>query len=71
MMNGIGNQMKRNMGRPLFSGTIKKLIPETIHVVKRLLKDTGAFQHMAILHEDRVTGMRDGLRDFGQQIEAI
>ena len=24
---------------------------------------------MAILHEDRVTGMRAGMRDFGQQIE--
>jgi GMP synthase (glutamine-hydrolysing) len=38
-------------------------------VVERLLKDRGAFQYMAILHEDRVTGMRDGKRDFGQQIE--
>jgi GMP synthase (glutamine-hydrolysing) len=38
-------------------------------VVERLLKDSGAFQYMAILHQDRVTGMRDGLRDFGQQIE--
>jgi GMP synthase (glutamine-hydrolysing) len=38
-------------------------------VVERLLKDTRAFQYMAILHEDRVTGMRDGKRDFGQQIE--
>jgi len=38
-------------------------------VVERILKDTGAFQYMAILHEDRVTGMRDGKRDFGQQIE--
>jgi len=38
-------------------------------VVERLLKDSGAFQYMAILHEDRVTGMRDGKRDFGQQIE--
>ena len=38
-------------------------------VVERLLKDTGAFQYMAILHEDRVTGMREGQRDFGQQIE--
>ena len=38
-------------------------------VVERLLGDTGAFQYMAILHEDRVTGMRDGRRDFGQQIE--
>jgi GMP synthase (glutamine-hydrolysing) len=24
---------------------------------------------MAILHEDRVTGIRDGRREFGQQIE--
>ncbi|MBN2862480.1 MAG: hypothetical protein JXN62_04915 [Bacteroidales bacterium] len=38
-------------------------------VVEALLKDTGAFQYMAILHDDRVTGMRDGQRDFGQQIE--
>lgn len=38
-------------------------------IVERLLKKTGAFQYMAILHEDRVTGMRDGKRDFGQQIE--
>jgi GMP synthase (glutamine-hydrolysing) len=38
-------------------------------VVERLLKGTDAFQYMAILHEDRVTGMRDGKRDFGQQIE--
>jgi GMP synthase (glutamine-hydrolysing) len=38
-------------------------------VVENLLKDTKAFQYMAILHEDRVTGMREGKRDFGQQIE--
>ncbi len=38
-------------------------------VVERLLKNTGAFQYMAILHADRVTGMRGGKRDFGQQIE--
>jgi GMP synthase (glutamine-hydrolysing) len=38
-------------------------------VVERILKNTKAFQYMAILHEDRVTGMRDGKRDFGQQIE--
>ena len=38
-------------------------------VVERLLKNSGAFQYMAILHEDRVTGMRNGKRDFGQQIE--
>jgi GMP synthase (glutamine-hydrolysing) len=38
-------------------------------VVERLLKTTDAFQYMGILHEDRVTGMRDNKRDFGQQIE--
>ena len=38
-------------------------------IVERTLSDTDAFQYMAILHEDRVTGMRDGKRDFGQQIE--
>ncbi len=38
-------------------------------IVERLLCGTGAFQYMAILHDDRVTGMRDGRRQFGEQIE--
>jgi GMP synthase (glutamine-hydrolysing) len=38
-------------------------------IVEQMLKDTNAFQYMAILHSDRVTGMRDGKREFGQQIE--
>lgn len=38
-------------------------------IIEKLLQNSGAFQYMAILHEDRVTGMRDGKRDFGQQIE--
>jgi GMP synthase (glutamine-hydrolysing) len=38
-------------------------------VVESILKNTGAFQYMAILHEDRVTGIRNGRREFGQQIE--
>ncbi len=38
-------------------------------VVERLLKNTKAFQYMAILHEDRVTGILNGKREFGQQIE--
>jgi GMP synthase (glutamine-hydrolysing) len=38
-------------------------------VVEKALCDRGAFQYMAILHEDRVTGMSNGRRDFGQQIE--
>ena len=38
-------------------------------IVEEELSSTGAFQYMAILHQDRVTGMRDGKRDFGLQIE--
>jgi GMP synthase (glutamine-hydrolysing) len=63
-------------GPALAARVIGEATPERIEtvrkatvVVERLLEDTGAFQYMAILHEDRVTGMRDGLRDFGQQIE--
>ena len=63
-------------GPALAARVIGKVTPERIEtvrkatvVVERLLESTGAFQYMAILHEDRVTGMRDGKRDFGQQIE--
>ena len=63
-------------GPALAARVIGAITPERIEtvrkatvVVERLLKDTGAFQYMAILHKDRVTGMRNGLRDFGQQIE--
>ena len=45
------------------------LVRKATAVVERLLKGTRAFQYLAILHEDRVTGMRDGKRDFGLQIE--
>jgi len=38
-------------------------------IVEEELASTGAFQYMAILHEDRVTGIRAGERDFGLQIE--
>lgn len=38
-------------------------------VVERELSGIKAFQYMAILHDDRVTGMRDGKRNFGRQIE--
>jgi GMP synthase (glutamine-hydrolysing) len=63
-------------GPALSARVIGEVTPERIEtvrkatqVVERLLKDSGAFQYLAILHEDRVTGMRDGKRDFGQQIE--
>ncbi len=38
-------------------------------IVENLLGNTKAFQYMAILHEDRVTGMVGGRREFGRQIE--
>lgn len=38
-------------------------------LVESRLEGTGAFQYMAVLHQDRVTGIRDGRRDFGLQIE--
>lgn len=38
-------------------------------IVEEELNGTGAFQYLAILHEDRVTGMIDGEREFGRQIE--
>lgn len=45
------------------------VVRQATAVVEHILCNTGSFQYMAILHEDRVTGMRDGKRDFGQQIE--
>ena len=38
-------------------------------VVEQELKGSGAFQYLAILHEDLVTGIRGGRREFGRQIE--
>ncbi len=45
------------------------LVRQATAIVEEELAATGAFQYMAILHEDRVTGMRQGRREFGQQIE--
>jgi len=63
-------------GPALAARVIGEATPERIEtvrkataIVERSLKASAAFQYMAILHEDRVTGMRDGKREFGQQIE--
>jgi GMP synthase (glutamine-hydrolysing) len=63
-------------GPALSARVIGEVTPERIDtvrkatsIVERLLKGTPAFQYMAILHHDRVTGMRDGKREYGQQIE--
>ena len=46
-----------------------EIVRKATSITEKLLHDTGAFQYMAILHEDRVTGMRNGKRDFGNQVE--
>lgn len=63
-------------GPALAARVIGEATPERIEtvrkatvVIERILHKVKAFQYMAILHEDRVTGMRDGKRDFGMQIE--
>lgn len=63
-------------GPALAARVIGEVTPEKIKIVRQatviteeILARTPAFQYMAILHHDRVTGMRDGKRDFGFQIE--
>ncbi len=45
------------------------LVRKATVILEEELSGTKAFQYMAILHNDRVTGMRDNKREFGQQIE--
>ncbi|MBN2709738.1 MAG: hypothetical protein JXR46_11900 [Calditrichaceae bacterium] len=76
---GLPNELFRRIpfpGPALAARVIGEATPERIEtvrqatrVVERILSGRDAFQYLAILHEDRVTGMRDGKRDFGQQIE--
>jgi GMP synthase (glutamine-hydrolysing) len=63
-------------GPALSARVIGEATPERIETVRRatavvegILKGTKAFQYLAILHEDRVTGMVEGRRAFGSQIE--
>jgi len=63
-------------GPALAARVIGEVTPERVEIVRAAtaiveqeLASSGAFQYMAILHEDRVTGMRDGKRDYGMQIE--
>ena len=63
-------------GPALAARVIGEVTPEKIAMVKKAtaiteaaLKNTKAFQYMAILHNDRVTGMRNNKRVFGNQIE--
>lgn len=63
-------------GPALCARVIGEVTPERIEIVRAAtevveekLTGTGAFQYLAILHEDRVTGIREGKRDYGLQIE--
>ena len=63
-------------GPALSARVIDEATPEKIELVRQatviteeILSNVDAFQYMAILHNDRVTGMRDNQRDFGFQIE--
>jgi GMP synthase (glutamine-hydrolysing) len=63
-------------GRALAARVIGEVTPQRIEtvraataIVEEELAPVDAFLKLAILHEDRVTGMRAGKRDFGLQIE--
>ncbi|MDD3180303.1 MAG: asparagine synthase-related protein [Opitutaceae bacterium] len=63
-------------GPALAARVIGAVTPERVAIVRqatavmeRRLKSSGAFQYLAILHQDRVTGIRGGQREFGHQIE--
>jgi GMP synthase (glutamine-hydrolysing) len=63
-------------GPALAARIIGEVTPERVRLVRKAtviteqeLSANGAFQYMAILHEDRVTGIRGGKREFGLQIE--
>ncbi len=46
-----------------------EVVRNATRIVEEELCDTGTFQYLAILHEDRVTGIRGGKRDYGLQVE--
>ena len=63
-------------GPALATRVIGEVTVAKIDIVRRAtaiteaeLSGTDAFQYLAILHQDRVTGVRDGKRAFGLQIE--
>lgn len=71
-------------GPALAARVIGEITPEKIEIVREataivehvigieyaiLIKSGMPFQYMAILHEDKVTGLRGGKREFGNQIE--
>ena len=63
-------------GPALAARIIGEVTPERVQTIRKAttiveeeLHNTNAFQYLAILHKDKVTGMREGKRDYGLQIE--
>ncbi len=63
-------------GPALAARVIGEVTPERVecvrqatHIVEQELSHTGTFQYLAILHKDKVTGVREAKRDYGLQIE--
>lgn len=63
-------------GPALAARVIGEVTPERIEIVREAtsiveeeLANIPAFQYMAILHQDKVTGIRNNKREFGMQIE--
>jgi GMP synthase (glutamine-hydrolysing) len=63
-------------GPALAARVIGEVTPERVAIVRAAtkiveeeLRDSGAFQYLAILHADKVTGIRNNKREFGFQIE--
>ena len=46
-----------------------EIVRKATRIVEEELSSTRAFQYLAVLHKDRVTGVKKGKRDFGLQIE--
>ncbi|MEA1912711.1 MAG: ATP-binding protein [candidate division WOR-3 bacterium] len=46
-----------------------EIVRKATKIVEEELSKTNAFQYLAILHKDKVTGVRKGKRDYGLQIE--
>lgn len=63
-------------GPALATRIIGEVTPERVEIIRKATKiveeelaNTGAFQYLAILYVDRVTGLREGKRDFGFKID--
>ncbi|MDI6807318.1 MAG: ATP-binding protein [Candidatus Aenigmarchaeota archaeon] len=46
-----------------------EIVRKATKIVEEELRSTKIFQCLAILHEDKVTGVREGKRDYGWQVE--